>query len=1038
MNSRSILRIGTLIMLLAVPIFIWAGTTGKIAGRIFDESTGDPLPGANIIVMGTTMGAMADMNGEYFIINIPPGKYTVKATMMGYKALVVENVRVISDLTTTQDFALPATVLDIGEEVTIVAERPLIEMDMTASRTITTAEDILAMPVEDIDDIVALTAGATTEENIRGGRDEEIVYKLDGITLKDPVDGNLDSDIPLLSLQEMSVETGGFSAEYGEAMSGIVSMVFKEGGPSYSGQVRYKTNDIGSPGFQEKLGDHHTTLIDMKDNKMITSEMRRAEKMRNVEFSLGGPEPLTMVLFPILGIKPPGTANMHLGGEYTDTHGRFPGQRDIKYTVNGKLSYRPSPNYKLTFHGFVTDRDRRIYSHSWKNTTYESELGEDLNHDGDMTDVFSMLDNLPRYEYNTDQQALTWTHTLSPRTFYEVRMSRYMTKRLMQCIENINEDTDGDGHLDLYYDVDGDGVKEDVDGDGDNSHEDLNGNLVWDWNVYGPNTDLYLDENDNDFIDASEGRPRSEWLRWEDLPTQRYKDTNNFYIYGYNETISFPRAAQWYNDKKEIYTAKVDLTSQVTPRHLFKMGGEAVYMEVFSHTVDLASGGNVYGENYKTYPNQGGLYITDKMEYQGMIVNAGMRFDWFDANWDNFPADPTDPVPDSVITVGGIIKNPIKVSRKTYWEPRLGVAYPITEQDVLYFSYGRFMQQPVLRNIFRNVNFDLSGAFGLMGNANLEPQRTTAYEIGVKHQFLRPTGQSFSAKFLSSIMPDLLKVNGFFKDITGLVDVQQTYYSIADWYGLYINEDYGNIRGFEINLVRRRYPGDYFSGSANYTYMVAKGKSSSDRLNYDTVWAEDIVPTTENYLDWDQRHTVNTNLEFRVPRNRKLLFGTSVLDDAGMNVIFRYGSGMPYSPPKRSKEPEINTERFPWYSTTDVRFDKRIGIGKKGRATFFVWIDNIFNRLNIDGELVTYYGYETWYHTFTKAQEAYDEGVMSYEDYMSLMDAQDPNDANGNGITEEGDGVVDYNKKYPAGGPRLDPRVYMPMRRIRFGIQFEF
>jgi outer membrane receptor protein involved in Fe transport len=441
--------------------------------------------------------------------------------------------------------------------------------------------------------------------------------------------------------------------------------------------------------------------------------------------------------------------------------------------------------------------------------------------------------------------------------------------------------------------------------------------------------------------------------------------------------------------------------------------------------VDLASGGNVYGQNIHIKPRQGAVYVQDKMEYEGMIVNLGFRFDYFDPNYDNYPSDPNQPVPDSIISVGGTIHNPTSVSAKYFWSPRIGVAYPFTEKDVLHFNYGKYFQTPQLRFLYNNVNFDFSGAFPMVGNPDIEPERTTAYEIGWKHQFTNNI---------------VLNLTGYYKDVTGLTDTEQIYYTYSDYYTYYINTDYGNIRGFELEIYKRRSPTGFLSGSVNYTFGVAKGKSSSYRQNYDLTWSGDVIPTTESYLDWDERHQVKANVDFRIPSKRNL-FGTSIFNELGINTIFSFGSGLPYSPPSRTKEPLINTERFPYTMTVDLTLDKRFGIGGNRSLTFFVWVTNLFNRKNLRDNYYLRVGTEwdnEWYYTFSDIQKKYEDGILTREQYMSLVDKQDPNDIDGDGIYEEADGKIDYNKKYPEVGPKSDPNVYGWGRTIRFGLNFEF
>ncbi|MBN2031466.1 TonB-dependent receptor [bacterium] len=1015
---------------------LMGATTGKIAGRVISEETGEPLAGVNVIVEDTPFGAASDLNGEYFILNVPPGEYNVKAIMIGYATTIQEQVRVQIDLTTPLNFELIPQVLE-GETVTIVADRELIQKDLTASRKITTAAEVMAAPVESIQDAVRLTAGVS-DDNFRGGRDGEVVYLLDGVTLLDPMTGTYESDIPLMSLEEISVTTGGFSAEYGNIQSGVVSMVTKEGGASYHGGLRYSTNDLGVANINKTLGHSYTTLKDMKDNKFFLDNFQRPQNLRNLEWSLGGPEPISKYLF-----NSPGLLNFFIAGEWDHSDEQFSGEYDKRFAFNGKLTFVPKPGYKLQFTAMSTNRNARFYEHYFKNTTYETEIdstkewdinnlmsrdlynpaevvardynndgdtddivpGMDLNHNGVIGDAFFMMDHQPIYDYKTEEFALTWTHTLSQRSFYEVKVSRFLTRMHYNVNERINEDLNGDGKFDP-------------------ATEDINGNGVWDWQEYGQDTDLFRDENDNGYIDASEGNAKKDWIEWKDLPFGRYRDTEDFYLYGYNENLSYDRL-RWNNDEKVTLSAKIDFTSQITTSQQIKTGLSYEYMDLRDHDVDLASGGNVYGQNVRIFPSQGAVYLQDKMEYSGMILNAGFRFDWFNPNFHNYPADIDDPVPEEYISEGGVIKNPTSVDAKYYWSPRVGIAHPFTDKDLLHFSYGKYFQTPQLRYLYMNANYDFSGAFPLVGNPNINPERTTSYEIGWKHQFTDDI---------------LLNATGYYKDITGLTDTKQIYYTYSDYYTLMINTDYANVRGFEIELYKRHSVNSLFAGSINYSYGVAKGKSSDYRQNYDLNWSGDIIPTTENYLDWDERHIVKANLDFRIPSQRRVL-GTSLLSDMGLNLVFQFGSGKPYSPPSRTKEPLINTERLPYTMTIDLTFDKRWNLGGSKYMSFFIWVNNLLNRKNLMDpyylRTATYWDNE-WYYTHTTVQKNYEAGIISEEDYISIMDKQDPNDMDGDGILEEADGEVDYNKKHPEVGPKTDPSVYDWGRTIRFGLKFEF
>ncbi|MBU0519224.1 TonB-dependent receptor [bacterium] len=1049
-------------------LFTWAcvsmgATTGKIAGRVTDRGSGEPLPSVNVVIEGTTLGATTDLDGNYFILNIPPGVYTVKATMLGCCDYFVQNVRVQTDLTSRINIQMEPDILDVGEEVVVIAKKPLIEKDVTASRLTTSAQALELMPVDDMEDILALTAGAVEEDgqlHIRGGRNREVAFLIDGALTVDPETGSFDSDVPEMALQEVSVQTGGFGAEYGSAQSGIVNMILKEGGPKFTGALRFKTSDFS--GYAE---DWH-------------------EKLWNVEGSFGGPVPYI------------DNMRFFTSAEWSHDYGRFPNDENEPRTFQGKLTYNVTPKVKLAFNGLYHRNDYTQFQRSMTTTynlyriptiedqnedfldepAFASWYGngqldsewedlngdgiqqanewtdldgdgvmdtEDLNHNGQL-DEHDLFDGTPEYDATSDQFGFTLTHTLSEKTFYEVRLNRYRTYLKWNIIETTNEDQDGDGRFDMgervysddgltwaWNDVNGDGIMqisedlnsngqfdfetrydefgfeipgwdagldgitypgqpelwdygendqqvttEDLDGDGrfDSDPEDLNGNALWDFIYYGPDHDLYTDENHNGFVDASEIGPMDDWIPMTELPMFGVGEKNDdgFFKYGVGNTYNRDR---WHEDEKFTYNAQFHMTSQVNQNHQMKWGVEGSYFDIQIYDVDAASGGNIYGEDYTIRPHSMAAYVQDKMEFEGLIVNAGIRFDYFNANYENYPSDVTDPVLD--LTTGGEIKNPTSVDAKYDWSPRLGISHPITDRDVLYFNYGRYFQVPRFDYLFTNLTFQLTGAFPIIGNANLQPEQTTSYELGVKHQFANDL---------------VLNVTGFFKDITGLTNNRQIYYSASNWYGFYDNTDYGNVRGFEVTLIKPR--SHLISGTATYTYSFARGKNSSPTADYSTVWAGNNIPTTETYLDWDQRHTLSSNVDFRTLDGERF-FGVPYTENLGFNFIVAYGSGMPWSPPAKDQDSwkYENTERMPWTMSVDMIADKGFRFDRY-YAKVFVEVRNLFNRLNIID--------------------------LDDEEWYALQV-----DSNGNRI-------------YDPDGAYNDPSVYGSRRIIRVGAKVEF
>jgi hypothetical protein len=263
-----------LLVLLAIPLF--AATTGKIVGRVYDSSTGEALPGVNVILEGTTMGAATDPDGYFVILNVPPGSYNVAARMMGYRDVTQTEVRVEADLTRTLDFPLESEAIAVAG-VTVKAKRPIIKKDVTTSVAIISAEDMESTPISTIEGVVSMQAGVIADgpyQYVRGGRDTEIVYVVDGVEMVDPYIGGFDSHVPQESVEETAVYTGGFGAEYGSAQSGVVNVITKSGGSDFHFTLKVRTNDaFGLEGLQGLIDENEssdTTYLTVRTSDVPT------------------------------------------------------------------------------------------------------------------------------------------------------------------------------------------------------------------------------------------------------------------------------------------------------------------------------------------------------------------------------------------------------------------------------------------------------------------------------------------------------------------------------------------------------------------------------------------------------------------------------------------------------------------------------------------------------------------------------------------------------------------------------------------------
>lgn len=241
MRKRVISRYFFLIVmiLLLLSSSLVAGVTGKVSGIIRDE-LGEPLPGATILVEGTNLGAATDISGYYSILNVSVGVYTLRISLMGYATIKVTEVVVRADLTTTVDMELKTTAVELDQVITVTAERPIIQKDVTTTTRIVDAEEIESMPVNSYAQVVNLSAGVATDfrgTHIRGGRVSETIYEVDGLPIQDVQVGYPGATVTNAAIAEVSILSSGFNAEYGNAQSGVVNIVTKEGGEKFEGKL---------------------------------------------------------------------------------------------------------------------------------------------------------------------------------------------------------------------------------------------------------------------------------------------------------------------------------------------------------------------------------------------------------------------------------------------------------------------------------------------------------------------------------------------------------------------------------------------------------------------------------------------------------------------------------------------------------------------------------------------------------------------------------------------------------------------------------
>lgn len=866
---------------------VQAGTTGKIAGTVRDGGSGLPLPAANVTLIGTSMGAASNEGGEYFILNVPAGTYSIQATVIGYKPLLMSNVLVTPDFTTDLDFALEPSVALTVETVEVASERPLIQRDATSTVRVVDAAEYEKLPTRGYQDAVSLQSGVvgslgstsaeiqgqeTTNSAqlfVRGGRANQVAYFVDGFSQQDPLTGYSTTAISTNAVEQVVVLTGGFNAEYGRIMSGAVNVVTKEGSDEYFGTLDILTDNLGG----DWLG---TTAYDY-----------------NVyDFSLGGP------LIPgnddidffvsgerrWYGDRSPRSFDTDLVPEGVSEEladGLLPNNHLSGYTWQGKLNYQLSPKTTLKFGTLGSSDDWQEYLHTY---------------------AFA-LDHTPRYEDRNLSFFGTVTQTLGTNTFGEFKLNYFETTRKRG--DGVHFD-DLDGYV--RYDSTGAAIG--------NPRFDEDLSMFW------LGDDPATSEDESHFFDDYLER-RSNYLGFEANATHKWNDENTAKFGG-----DFQRhTLRYYNN---LFPTNEDALDVVN--YGFDQRG--------NETDDPTPGFDDGPKN----PIVGSFYVQNKYEADDFVVNAGLRYDRL---------DPKTPALVNADTPFGPREGDASLdpedltdsSAQDKVSPRLGIAFPISEDTQFFANYGKFYQQPNLQDLYTSYRYlehkiNLSGYYFPFGNPNLVPEETTAYEVGIQR----------------ALNPDVrLDLTAYYKDVKDLVQVENIP-SIPANFASFRNSDYGTIKGVDMSISMRELNG--ISGSLNYSLSYAKGTGSTAQSQRDIAWQAEEAPRTTAPLAFDQRHKLSLNLDFSSgEEGGPMLGGMFPLENSGLNLLLRAASGFPYTPVfpanvitlgsiSEQVAGPINSVYGPWTYSVDAKATRQLPLGLGFDVEAYVWVLNLFDTRN--------------------------------------------------------------------------------------------
>jgi outer membrane receptor protein involved in Fe transport len=482
---------------------------------------------------------------------------------------------------------------------------------------------------------------------------------------------------------------------------------------------------------------------------------------------------------------------------------------------------------------------------------------------------------------------------------------------------------------------------------------------------------------ESSFLDATGSVYVSDYKQYvyENPYDARYVNPERLQDAGANSFLTGGTANWHFKHTTTTATGRLDFTSQLTAVHQVKTGIEVqlhtLKYEDFQIRIDAATGykpqlppaGSFDFNNYTNHPKQFSAYLQDKIELEYLVVNAGLRFDYFE------PDGTTLVNADSIAALDNMqppYSGPLFAKAKAKYQvsPRFGISYPITDRGAVHLSYGHFFQIPAFSYLYKNPSFriPLTGNFpefvgNTIGNADLEPQRTTMYEIGLQQEVVPNVG---------------VTLTGYYKDIRNLLGLEIHTKNDFKKYGKYVNRNYGSVRGITVSFERRLVDG--FGANVDYTYQIAKGDASDPADDYNKAQASPPIESNRAFvpLSWDRRHSLNATITMGTP------------GDFIASIIARFGSGLPYTPSLVNQRTGLeNSDNRPAMYSVDIYCTKDIRFGDLALSVFLK-VYNLFdtaNELNVFGDT----GRAGYTLELTRAQEA-PRGANTLQQYYTRPD----------------------------------------------------
>ena len=861
-----------------------AQSTGRITGVITEAGTNETLPTVSVYLMGTTKGAATDLDGRYTINNVSPGEYTLKISFIGFREVAITGIKVEAGQTLEINQKLEEQI-EVGEEVLVIGEAPIFDVEKSNTSVSLNREALEAAPIQRVEDAVSMQSGVVKDPTglyIKGGRAYETGYVVDGVSAQDPLAGTgFGLDLGSNSFSNVEVITGGVGAEYGDVTSGVVAVQTQNGGDRYEGTFTHKRDNLGS----NQLSNQANWFEDI------------------YEFNLGGPGILAEKILPKLGLNLPGQVTFFLTGQVgiTDGYTKLSAEQIQSSIVDSdfwspRQGNRWNGMMKVTYNIRPGLRVQGAYQRSLtinQSTRMLQITGADTQIKPGFQFAFSdgFLDNANTYTHDSNLSYLKLTQTISERAFYEVQVSRLFTRL----------------------------------------RADANGRA---WRP--------------DSVD-SEFDPESIVT----FPAEEFEGTDDFtYVLsgpGYYNNGGI--ATLWHDHFAEEITVKSSVTRFFGERVNQVVAGLEMKFNDYQWiditrpwigapiVIDENTVSETYrvGETFDAWrvkPKRGAFFITDKIRYNGLIANIGMRMEYWapgkyvdDAVQSALDGGEYSTIPDFIAE--SYMDDTYKFGGLRYKFqilPKVNVSFPVKDNQVLFFNYGHSARVPHPSYIYAGLDPFYQDQSDLpdLGNPNLNPEVDISYEIGFRNQLTAN---------------DAFNISAFWRDKYDFVTTQTITVQDVDGRDVTkafrINGDYARARGIETSYIKRYK--DLIRGQLSFTYSRAEGLSSTNDDNLNSISAsQNIGSNVETPLAWDRPFDIKGNITFTYDRPEPL-FDLAVLNDFQMYLSAIWRSGTRYTPVEKvgqERNPITGAQDWrPIYETVD---DPALRYSKVGPAWFIM------------------------------------------------------------------------------------------------------